>query len=96
MSATQESTERRGGLLRSSAIVSSMTMLSRVLGLMRDILFAKFIGAGGDADAANLADPEEGSGARGSPSPRTRGEVQWWDWRSARESCDVECEDPWL
>jgi len=32
-----------------------MTMLSRVLGLVRDIIFARFIGAGGDADAFFLA-----------------------------------------
>lgn len=42
-------------LLRSGAIVSTMTMLSRVLGLVRDIIFARFIGAGGDADAFFLA-----------------------------------------
>ena len=45
----------RGGLLRSSAVVSSMTMLSRVLGLVRDVLFARFIGAGGDAEAFYVA-----------------------------------------
>jgi putative peptidoglycan lipid II flippase len=32
-----------------------MTMLSRVLGLLRDILFARFLGAGGDADAFYVA-----------------------------------------
>nr|WP_275655700.1 murein biosynthesis integral membrane protein MurJ [Agaribacterium haliotis] len=42
-------------MLKSSAIVSSMTMLSRVLGLVRDILLARFIGAGGDADAFYVA-----------------------------------------
>ena len=42
-------------LLRSSAVVSSMTMLSRILGLVRDILLARFIGAGGDADAFYIA-----------------------------------------
>lgn len=46
---------KRPGLLKSSALVSSMTMLSRVLGLLRDILFARFIGAGGDADAFYVA-----------------------------------------
>lgn len=46
---------KRGGLLRSSIVVSSMTMLSRILGLLRDILFARFIGAGGDADAFYMA-----------------------------------------
>lgn len=48
-------TKRKGGLLRSSAVVSSMTMVSRVLGLIRDILVARLIGAGGDADAFYLA-----------------------------------------
>jgi len=33
-------------LLKSSAIVGSMTLLSRVLGLLRDILMAQFLGAG--------------------------------------------------
>lgn len=47
--------KKRGGLLRSSAVVSSMTMLSRVLGLVRDILFARFIGAGGEAEAFYVA-----------------------------------------
>lgn len=43
------------GLLRSSAIVSAMTMLSRVLGLLRDILFARFLGAEASADAFYVA-----------------------------------------
>lgn len=55
MSTTEGKTAKRGGLLKSSAVVSSMTMLSRVLGLVRDILFARFIGAGGDADAFYVA-----------------------------------------
>ncbi|MGQ9425511.1 murein biosynthesis integral membrane protein MurJ [Gilvimarinus sp. F26214L] len=42
-------------LLRSSAVVGSMTMLSRVMGLIRDIVFARFIGAGPDADAFFIA-----------------------------------------
>lgn len=32
-----------------------MTMLSRILGLVRDVLLARFIGAGGDADAFYVA-----------------------------------------
>jgi putative peptidoglycan lipid II flippase len=43
------------GLLRSSFIVSLMTMLSRVLGLLRDIAFGVFIGAGGAADPFFIA-----------------------------------------
>ncbi|MCW8196094.1 murein biosynthesis integral membrane protein MurJ [Proteobacteria bacterium 005FR1] len=42
-------------LLRSSATVGSMTMLSRVMGLVRDIVFARFVGAGSDADAFFVA-----------------------------------------
>ncbi|MGJ8563818.1 MAG: murein biosynthesis integral membrane protein MurJ [Alphaproteobacteria bacterium] len=33
-------------LLKSTAIISSLTMVSRVLGLVRDIMLAKFLGAG--------------------------------------------------
>lgn len=42
-------------LLRSSGVVSSMTMLSRVMGLLRDIVFAQVIGAGAMADAFFVA-----------------------------------------
>ncbi|WP_185231914.1 murein biosynthesis integral membrane protein MurJ [Teredinibacter franksiae] len=42
-------------MLRSSAVVSSMTMVSRVLGLIRDILFARFLGAEASADAFYVA-----------------------------------------
>ncbi len=38
------------GLLRSSLTVGLLTLFSRVLGLVRDISFAVFIGAGGAAD----------------------------------------------
>ena len=43
------------GLLRSSAVVGAMTMLSRVLGLVRDIVLAAFIGASANADAFFVA-----------------------------------------
>ena len=43
------------GLLRSSAVVSTMTMLSRVLGLVRDVVFARVIGADALADAFFVA-----------------------------------------
>jgi len=46
---------KKGGLLRSSALVSAMTMISRVLGLVRDAIFAQLIGAGGGADAFFVA-----------------------------------------
>lgn len=43
------------GLLRSSALVGSMTMTSRVLGLLRDVVIAGFIGASANADAFFVA-----------------------------------------
>lgn len=46
---------RDGGLLRSSAVVSLFTMLSRLLGLLRDIVFAQVIGASAFADAFFVA-----------------------------------------
>ncbi len=46
---------KKPSLLRSSAVVSSMTMISRVLGLLRDIVFAPLLGAGGSADAFFVA-----------------------------------------
>ncbi len=50
-----ESTIKPPRLLRSSAVVGSMTMLSRVLGLVRDIVFARFLGAETNADAFFVA-----------------------------------------
>ncbi len=43
------------GLLKSSGVVGLMTMLSRVLGLIRDVVFARFIGAEAGADAFFVA-----------------------------------------
>lgn len=43
------------GLLRSSGVVGSMTMLSRVLGLVRDMVIARYFGAGAGADAFFVA-----------------------------------------
>ena len=42
---------RSSRLLRSSGIVSFMTMCSRLAGLMRDVVIARFIGADAMADA---------------------------------------------
>lgn len=42
-------------LLRSSAVVGVMTMLSRVLGLVRDVVVANYFGAGSSADAFFVA-----------------------------------------
>lgn len=47
--------KKSAGLLRSSFIVSTMTMLSRVLGLARDVIFARVIGAEAGADAFYVA-----------------------------------------
>lgn len=46
---------RRGGLLRSSAVTGSMTMVSRVLGLARDVVLARMFGPGDGTDAFFLA-----------------------------------------
>ncbi len=43
------------GLLRSSALVGAMTMLSRILGLVRDVVIANTVGASGAADAFFVA-----------------------------------------
>ncbi len=47
--------QKDGGLLRSSGIVGVMTLLSRVLGLARDIVVANFFGATAGADAFFVA-----------------------------------------
>ncbi|MFL0795982.1 MAG: murein biosynthesis integral membrane protein MurJ [Cellvibrionaceae bacterium] len=52
---SSESASKSPRLLRSSAVVGSMTMLSRVLGLVRDIVFARFLGAEANADAFFVA-----------------------------------------
>ncbi len=43
------------GLLRSTAVVSAMTMLSRVLGLVRDMVFTRIFGVGAGTDAFLIA-----------------------------------------
>ena len=57
MSDANETTrpESGPGLLRSSALVGSMTMTSRVLGLSRDVVIAAFVGASANADAFFVA-----------------------------------------
>ncbi len=55
MAVSAKKSSSAGGLLKSSFVVSLMTMLSRVLGLLRDILFARFIGAEDNADAFFVA-----------------------------------------
>lgn len=46
---------KRSGILRSSGLVGVMTMLSRVLGLVRDVVVANFFGASAGADAFFVA-----------------------------------------
>ena len=48
-------TKQGKGLLKSSVIVSTMTLLSRVLGLIRDVVIANFVGATLAADAFFIA-----------------------------------------
>jgi putative peptidoglycan lipid II flippase len=50
-----ENNKNKAGLLRSGLIVSIMTLLSRVLGLGRDVVFASFLGASAGADAFFVA-----------------------------------------
>lgn len=45
----------RKGLIRDTAVVSAMTLLSRILGFVRDIILARVFGAGGDMDAFLVA-----------------------------------------
>lgn len=46
---------KSGGLMRSGLVVSAMTMLSRVMGLVRDVVIAALLGAGNGADAFFVA-----------------------------------------
>ena len=50
-----EKPARRFGLVAAFATVSGMTMLSRILGFVRDMLIARFLGAGDMADAYVIA-----------------------------------------
>ena len=47
-SPVKSSTENSPGLLRSSSVVSVMTLVSRVLGLIRDVVVAQYFGARAD------------------------------------------------
>lgn len=50
-----EKSAKPKSLLRSSLLTGSMTMVSRVLGLVRDIVLASVLGAGGAMDAFGVA-----------------------------------------
>ncbi|MGY0218271.1 murein biosynthesis integral membrane protein MurJ [Endozoicomonadaceae bacterium StTr2] len=51
----QQAVAKSGGLLRSSLVVGVMTMLSRVLGLVRDVVIAGYFGSSASADAFFVA-----------------------------------------
>ncbi|SFR86315.1 putative peptidoglycan lipid II flippase [Marinobacter daqiaonensis] len=53
--APEKALPKAPGLLRSSGLVGMMTMLSRVLGLVRDMVIARYFGAGAGADAFFVA-----------------------------------------
>ncbi len=57
MADSPQTTKKTGspGLLRSSATVGVMTMLSRVMGLLRDVVIAALLGASANADAFFVA-----------------------------------------
>ena len=54
-SAAADQPVKAKGLLQSSLVVSTMTMLSRVLGLLRDVVIAHYMGATAAADAFFVA-----------------------------------------
>lgn len=45
----------RKGMIRDTAVVSAMTLLSRILGFVRDMILARVFGAGADMDAFLVA-----------------------------------------
>ncbi|BFM09000.1 murein biosynthesis integral membrane protein MurJ [Halioxenophilus aromaticivorans] len=51
----QERPKRERGLLRASSLVGVMTFMSRILGLVRDVCFARYLGAEASADAFYIA-----------------------------------------
>ncbi|MDA0791290.1 MAG: murein biosynthesis integral membrane protein MurJ [Proteobacteria bacterium] len=55
MTESDSPSKPRGGLLRSSVLVSGLTLVSRIFGLARDMVVAYFFGASAGADAFFLA-----------------------------------------
>ena len=56
VSGSDDQTARRStGIVRSGVIVSSMTLISRILGFVRDQVFAIVFGAGPMTDAFHVA-----------------------------------------
>ena len=55
LAASKEVSRASTGLLRSSGVVSFFTMLSRIMGLIRDVVLARVIGAEAFADVFFVA-----------------------------------------
>lgn len=55
MSAEQGAEQKKGGLMASTLVVSSMTLLSRILGLIRDVVLARYLGVSAGTDAFFVA-----------------------------------------
>ncbi len=55
MQSQEKQTERTGKIVAAASIIASGTFLSRILGFLRDMLFANILGAGSVADAFYVA-----------------------------------------
>ncbi|MDF1628994.1 MAG: murein biosynthesis integral membrane protein MurJ [Alcanivoracaceae bacterium] len=55
MAEQQGAQNKKGGLMASTVVVSGMTMLSRVLGLIRDVVLARYLGVSAGTDAFFVA-----------------------------------------
>lgn len=55
MAAEQGAEQKKGGLMASTLVVSSMTLLSRILGLIRDVVLARYLGVSAGTDAFFVA-----------------------------------------
>jgi len=51
----EEKQQEKGGLLASAMVVSVMTLLSRIMGLVRDVVLARFLGVSAGTDAFFVA-----------------------------------------
>lgn len=51
----EEKQQEKGGLLASAMVVSTMTLLSRIMGLVRDVVLARFLGVSAGTDAFFVA-----------------------------------------
>lgn len=55
MTAEQGAEQKKSGLMASTLVVSSMTLLSRILGLIRDVVLARYLGVSAGTDAFFVA-----------------------------------------